>query len=87
MPNRMYQKASKQRTLSNPKIPEAVFFPDLASIATVHTNLENKSFNVIFRVVLVVGIKLKLVLDFSSRLFYPKGNSDFKPIYHASKKH
>lgn len=68
-------------------IPESVFsrpaFNKSASKATVHSNLENKSLRVIFRIVLVVGIKLKLVLDFSSRLFYPKGNSDFKPIYHA----
>lgn len=35
---------------------------------------------------MVVGINLKLTLDFSSsRLFYPKGNSNFKPIYHALK--
>lgn len=65
-------------------IPEAVFsrpaFNKSASKATVHPNLENR---VIFRIVLVVGMKLKLVLDLSSRLVYPKGNSDFKPIYHA----
>lgn len=58
----------------------------VTSKATVHPNLENKFLGVIFFRIVLVVINLKLILDFSSsRLFYPKGNSNVKPIYHALK--